>query len=405
MALPPALRRWWPLFKRAHRALTRVSGALFRVLALFLGERGVPRRVSERSVDTARLEQRHVVVHPAHDAALVVRTPVHGVPEGHWVFEEEPSASLPPGFVLDVTDGRLAGDFAAAITPGDRLDHETSRYFGTWDWREHPVYLSPTLGRVERVRGTVLSLANRGTSGNYYHFLYDAIARYGVFRQAMPDVQLDAVIVPHATRYQRELLELAGIPGPHLQPSRGVVFHADRLLVPNNPNWALQAPPSMVAWLRQHLPPVNPPAERTRLFLTRGTTPNTRIYVQEAELMKALEPRGFVRLDPGVLTVQEQIDVFSRAEIIVAPHGAGLTNVTFSPHDVKVLEMFPSTYVHRGLYAIVQAVGGEYRYLVADGRGGTATTEQRGPNAGIADDVSIPVERVVAVIDDMLAGI
>jgi len=397
--LPPALRPWWPLFKRLHRALTRLSGAVYRVLARVLGERGVPRGVSERSVDTARLEQGHVVVHPAGPGVLLPRVPVSGVPEGHWVFEEERTASIPAGFVLDIADGRLAGDFAAAITPGDRLDHETSRYFGTWDWREHPVYLRPTLGSVERVEGTVLSLANRGTSGNYYHFLYDAIARFGLFEQAMPDTRLDAVIVPHASRYQRQLLELAGIPGPYLQPDRGKVFHAERLLVPSNPNWALQAPPAMVDWLRERLVPRNPPEGRVRLFLTRGTTPKTRIYVEEEPLMAALAPLDFRRLDPGTLSVQEQIDVFSRAEVIVAPHGAGLTNVTFSPPDVKVLELFPSTYVHRGLWAICQAIGAEYRYLVADGPGGPD-----GPNAGIADDVSIPSATVVAAVEELLAA-
>ncbi|WP_460851708.1 glycosyltransferase family 61 protein [Nocardioides montaniterrae] len=355
--------------------------------------------MSERSVDTARLEQHDVVVHPAEPAALVVRTPVSGSPERHWVFEEEPSASIPPGFVVDIRNGRLAGDFAAAITPGNRLDHETSRYFGTWDWREHPVYLRPSLGELVQVPGTVLSLGNRGTSGNYYHFLYDAIARYGLFEKALPGLVPDAVVVAHGSGYQRQLLELAGIPGPYLQPANGTTYQADRLLVPNNPNWALQAPPSMVDWLRDRLRAKNPPAEPQRLFLTRGSTPTTRIYVEEAELMGLLAPQGFQRVDPGTLSVQEQIDLFSRAEIIVAPHGAGLTNLTFSPRGVKVLELFPSTYVHRGLYAIAQALDADYRYLVADGRGGPD-----GPNAGIADDVSIPAQRVLVAIEAMLAA-
>lgn len=399
MALPSPLRRWWPLFKRLHRLLTRISGALYRLLALVLGGRGVPRGVSERSVDTAYLEPDHVRVHPAGAGAFVERVPVTGEPADHWLFGQGTSVSVPPGYVLDVTDGRLAGDYAAVITPGNRLDHETSRYFGTWDWREHPVFLRPNLGTVERVEGTVLSLANRGTSGNYYHFLYDAIARYGLVEQALPGLRPDAVIVPHGSRYQRELLELAGVPGPWLQPERGRVFHADRLLVPNNPNWALDAPPAMVDWLRQRLVPKDPPAGPVRLLLTRGSTPNTRIYEQEAELLALLEQRGFQRVDPGTLSVQGQIDLFSKAEMVIAPHGAGLTNVTFSPRGVKVLEMFPSTYVHKGLYAICQAIGADYRYLVADGRGGPD-----GPNAGIADDVSIPAERVLAVVDAMLAG-
>ena len=170
-------------------------------------------------------------------------------------------------------------------------------------------------------------------------------------------------MVPHGSGYQRQLLELARIPGPYLQPRDGLTYRADRLLVPSNPNWALQAPPAMVHWLRDRLPPKDPPSRRTRLYLTRGTTPQTRRYVQEEELMVGLAERGFERLDPGSLSVQEQIDVFSTAEAIVAPHGAGLTNVTFSPPGVRVLELFPSTYVHRGLWAICQALGADYRYI------------------------------------------
>ena len=45
--------------------------------------------------------------------------------------------------------------------------------------------------------------------------------------------------------------------------------------------------------------------------------------------MASLERRGFLRFDPGAHTVQEQIDHFAAAEVIVAPHGAALANLTF----------------------------------------------------------------------------
>jgi capsular polysaccharide biosynthesis protein len=81
----------------------------------------------------------------------------------------------------------------------------------------------------------------------------------------------------------------------------------------------------------------------------------------------------------------------------VAPHGAGLTNVAFSPPGVRVLEMFASTYVHFGLWAISKTLGADYRYVVAEGKG-----HPGGPNAGNLDDVSIPVDRVLAHVDEML---
>lgn len=397
MKLPVWLRPWWPLFKRLHSFATLVLGVLFRRVSPLLGARGVPRGARATSLGTALAEPDAVAYHPGRPAVDVVRRPVTGTPAGHWVFSEVRTASIPGTFTLDIRDGRLAGDFAATITPGKLLDHETSTYFGVADWRQHPLFLRPTLGEEAYVAGTVLSLATRGTSSNYYHFIYDAIARLGVLEESMPDATWDAVVVPHQTRYQKAFLELLGLQGTLLEPRRGLTYRADRLLVPSNPNWHLEAPPATVDWLRRKLPPTAVPDLPRRIFLTRGDLPNTRRYVEEAALLPELEKRGFFRLDAGTLTVQEQINVFANAEIVVAPHGAGLTNITFSQPGVKVLEMFPATYVHLGLWSIAQAIGAEYRYLVADG------VEKAGRlNKGIMDDVSIPVARVLAEVDDLL---
>ncbi len=302
--------------------------------------------------------------------------------------------------MLEVRDGRLVGDFGATVTPGGVLDYQTSGYFGLDGWREHPVFLSPRLPAVEHLSGTVLSLTTRGTSNNYYHFLYDALARYGILEEAMPGERLDAVVVPHGTRYQQQLLELAGIPGPHVQPRADRTFTADRLLVPSTPNQDLDAPRAATHWLRDRLPPSGRTDTPKRLYLSRGTTPRTRIYLQEAELWPRLEQRGFVMLDPGTLTVQEQIDVFHGAEVIIAPHGAALTNITFCTPGVRVLEMFAGTYVHLGLWTIAEAVGGvHYRYLV-----GAGSSPEGREMTGIVDDVDIPAARVEAALEELPAA-
>ena len=396
MNLPSPLRPWWSVFKRAHRFVTRCAGVLGRALSRPLRSRGVPLRATERSIDTAHQEPGTVTVHSGTPAQELVRRTTPGEPVDHPVFARQTTTAVPATFTLEIRGGRLTGDYGAASTPGKILDHETSTYFGVTDWREHPLYLHPTLGRITPVDGTVVSLTTRGCAINYYHFLYDSIARLGVLEAAAPDVRVDAYVVPHASRYQRQLLELAGIDADAtlIQPERGMTVVAEQLLVPSNPNWALQAPPDSVAWLRDRLRPSRPSGSPRRLYLTRGTAPRTRRYCEEEELMPELERRGFTVVDPGTLSVQEQIDIFADAEIIVAPHGAGLTNVTFSPPDVRVLEMFASTYVHLGLWAICEALGADYHYLVAEGPGGT--------NASPHADVSIPPARVLAAIDRLL---
>ena len=398
MTLPHWLRPWWRAFKRAHRLLTLLLGVPYRAVSPALGSRGVPRTATATALATAAGEPASVRHHPGSPEVRLVREPACGLPRAHWVFESRLAVTIPATFTLEVDGGRLTGDFGATTTPGKVLDHETSTYFGVERWREHPIFLRPTLGRTEHVSGTAVSLTTRGTVQNYYHFLYDSIGRLSVLEDSLPGEQVDAYVVGHGARYQRELLGLAGVTGRLIQPQRGRTVSADRLLVPSNPNWALDAPPAVVEWLRARLRPTMTDGAPVRLYLTRGDQPQTRRYVQEAELMPLLEKRGFIRVDPGTLSVQEQIDLFHRAEVILSPHGAALTNVTFSPPQVRVLELFAATYVHLGLWAICQAVGATYRYLVADPDGHRG---DRG-NLGVLDDVSIPPARVIESLDDLL---
>lgn len=396
--LPVPLQPAWPILKRAHRLLSVLAGVLFRPLSRLLGDRGLPRTATVASATTAEREPDVVTLHPAGPAEILERGPADGDPPRHWVFERGRQAEVPARYTLDIRGGRLVGDFGATVTPGGVLDYQTSGYFGLAGWREHPLFLSPRLPTVEHLSGTVLSLTTRGTANNYYHFLYDALARYGIFEESFPGERVDAVIVPHQTGYQRQLLELAKIPGPYVQPRPDRTFTADRLLVPSTPNQDLDAPHSATRWLRDRLPPSGRDDTPKRLYLSRGRTPYTRIYRQEPELWPRLEQRGFVMLDPGTLTVQEQIDVFHGAEVIVAPHGAALTNITFCSPGARVLEMFAGSYVHLGLWTIAESVGGlHYRYLV-----GAGTGREGREMTGIVDDVDIPIGRVEAALEELL---
>lgn len=398
--LPVRLQPAWPLLKRAHRLLSVLAGVLFRPLSRVFGARALPRTATVASTRTAELEPSAVTVHPGGPAEVLERGPADGDPPRHWVFERGRHSEVPASYTLEVHGGRLVGDFGATVTPGGLLDYQTSGYFGLAGWREHPLFLGPRLPATEHLDGTVLSLTTRGTANNYYHFLYDAVARYGIFEESMPGERVDAVIVPHQAGYQRQFLELARIPGPYVQPRPDRTFTADRLLVPSTPNQDLDAPHATTRWLRDRLPPSGRTDTPRRLYLSRGQKPYTRIYRQEPELWPRLEQRGFVMLDPGTLTVQEQIDVFHGAEVIVAPHGAALTNITFCSPGARVLEMFAGSYVHLGLWTIAESVGGiHYRYLVGAGSG-----REGREMTGIVDDVDIPVARVEAALEELLAA-
>ena len=56
---------------------------------------------------------------------------------------------------------------------------------------------------------------------------------------------------------------------------------------------------------------------------------NGRHIINESDLIPQLQPLGFSVIDPGTLPLSEQIARFSRASIVVGPHGSGLTNTLF----------------------------------------------------------------------------
>jgi capsular polysaccharide biosynthesis protein len=57
------------------------------------------------------------------------------------------------------------------------------------------------------------------------------------------------------------------------------------------------------------------------------------------------------------LTVEAQAKLFATAKVIVAPHGAGLSNLIFCKKGTKIIEIFPPTYTVPCFWIISQQLG------------------------------------------------
>ena len=55
-----------------------------------------------------------------------------------------------------------------------------------------------------------------------------------------------------------------------------------------------------------------------------------RRLINEEELLEVLEKYNFQNYFFEEMTMEEQIDLFSDAEIVIGPHGAGFANILFS---------------------------------------------------------------------------
>jgi capsular polysaccharide biosynthesis protein len=108
---------------------------------------------------------------------------------------------------------------------------------------------------------------------------------------------------------------------------------------------------------------------------TEGT-PSRRIYVarrqgsersvvNEAELLPALQQRGFeVDRCEGFLFA-DQVKLFREAEMIVGPHGGGFANLVWCEPGTKVCEIFGPSSVRRYHWSICQILNLKHYCAVA----------------------------------------
>jgi capsular polysaccharide biosynthesis protein len=74
------------------------------------------------------------------------------------------------------------------------------------------------------------------------------------------------------------------------------------------------------------------------IYIARADAFKRRL-VNEHEVVEALSPLGFRWVVLDGMALRDQVALFSRARCVVAPHGAGLANLVFSPPGTRVVEI------------------------------------------------------------------
>jgi capsular polysaccharide biosynthesis protein len=332
----------------------------------------------------------------ARPAETVSRSRPVGVPAEHPAFATVTDERIARVGVAELPGGRVLGPHRAVITGSGELVHEISRYFGTRVPREHPLFMKPFPQKPEDVAGRLGVLATRGDS-NYYHFLVDGLTRIGVLEQCPKVAPPDLWYVPSGASFQRDLLEMFGIaPERILDSSSHPHVRAECLVVPGLPATEVINPPWAIQYLRRQLLPKQPPERVGPIYVSRGPSVNNRSVENETEVFAMLQDRGFTYVDPGKLSVAEQIATFAGATTIVGPHGAGLTNIMFASPGTRVIEMFPDGAVLPDCYwRMACAVPGvDYRYLA-----GPAESTRGGLGATLVRDMVVDLAELRTLLD------
>lgn len=393
--LPPRLRPLFPYLKPAYVHATRMLAPAAQRASRARGGQ-LPLGVAPTLEEAAQTSGGRFVL--ARPAEVVARPPIEGRPPNFPLTDPSDGQSFDAIGVGELPRGRVLGPHRAIVDGRDRLVQDVSWYFGTRRPREHPLFLNPFPPPPLSVEGRLAVLASRGDA-NYYHFLLDVIARIGVLEQAPAIAAPDRWYAAARPGFQRELLTLAGIDLERLVDA-AVHPHvrADVLVVPAPPAMSEKNPPWAIGWLRERLRSViEASGPRRRIYVTRGPSANNRSVMNDDAVGALLSARGFEGVDPGAMSVTEQIRTFAAAELIVAPHGAALANLIFASPGSTVIELFPAGCLLPDFWRLACGVPGlRYRYLTAPG-----PAPRRGRQTTIVRDIDVDLDGLSRLLDEV----
>lgn len=304
---------------------------------------------------------------------------------------DEFTAVIPNGrsWVMPQTSWWQVCEAIATITPDNALLADLSReypgelpgcpYAAQKQW-EHRIFRKSQLPPVEQIEGTVVTLT--GLSSNvYFHWLIDILPRLNtLWHSNVSRHQIDFFYVNSISKsFQRETLELLGIPLERvIESDRHPHIQATTLISPSFVSEVGMVTSKTIDFLRSHfLSPLvaldsdtdNPSrlfsTYPDRLYISRCSARYRRV-INEVKLIEMLEQYGFTVLTLEDYSVAEQIQFFHHAQAIIAPHGAGLTNLIFCQPQTTVIELFSPNYIRHYYWSISSYLKLNFYYLVGE---------------------------------------
>ncbi len=282
----------------------------------------------------------------------------------HPKFYRDLERDAPACFVVQLEQGRTVGSQGVILSANDYIVADVSRIISNDPYSFSELY-SLRFPKLIHTKGTVGVIAGSGGAG-YFHWLYDVFPKLALIKQSC--LQPDVFIVGHYNkRFVRDCMDACGIHSEDILPADSSAhYEADRLLATSLPGLVGNPPQWVVDFLRDTLlAPDSSLRQKTgrRIYISRRDA-EYRHVLNETEVEQYLHTRGFETVVLSGMSIREQAQLFNSADLIVAPHGAGLSNVAFCCKGTRLIEIFAPNYVNVCYWSISNLVGVDYWYLL-----------------------------------------
>lgn len=285
--------------------------------------------------------------------------------------------TVPAPFVVETEDATVIGPSALVFTDGRiLLESALGSYERLIDGSVRALLSGqlPFETRIQRPKdrydGPVFSLVGPWVT-DYYHWLTDYLVQLFALEAYQERTGTDPMVLIPADPpdWLQESLPLAGIDEERTAEWSGERTRCSRLVTgslrrhtSSTSDGYIHSPAAMDQLgerIRRAVPETDTDNrdQPRRIYVSRADAQDRRIRNEDA-LMTMLSEYGFERIVPGEHTFEEQVRRFSNAEVVLGPHGAGLTNVMFAT-ETTLVELF-GTYRNACFFTLATGIGHEY---------------------------------------------
>lgn len=247
-------------------------------------------------------------------------------------------------FVCQINDAQMIGPKGFVLSSDGDIVEDTINNARLIDYLKKTPFrnISRKQPRVELEVAT--PLLNFWTDKFYFHWIVSSLLKLeGIdFFIEKSNVRPKLIIDKNAPEWQKESLDFLGYGEDYIELNEPAISVKQMVITPFRREKMVLSPSSL-QWLREKAVsrlPANRSEYPKRIYITRKDAA-IRQVLNEQEVLEYIKPLGFESFVLSEMSFAEQVALFSQAEIVLAPHGAGLTNTIFSS-KILIMEFFAS---------------------------------------------------------------
>lgn len=231
-------------------------------------------------------------------------------------------------------------------------------------------------------------------SGNYFHWIAEALPRLALLRKVQPDCVV-LLPGPNPPEYVTRTVSALGFTHTCALAPGELVLVPD-LWVAVRPGRHGYMVPELVREVREAVmtslsSQLDPTKKATRRLYVSRSRQSWRQLTNEGEIVPVLERYGFETIYFEDMTFVEQVRTMYEADIFIGIHGANMTNILFMTPGSHAIEMMSNTYINPSYLSMADSIGVSY-WLVPSTLGSPLEVENN--YADITADPAL-VEQVI----------